>query len=67
MLAALGLDERDESAYRALVSAGAADVPGLARRLTLAEPDTERAELAGVSTRMQLGWHAYERGWVTRN
>ncbi|MEU6199693.1 helix-turn-helix domain-containing protein [Streptomyces sp. NPDC047061] len=43
MLAALGLDERDESAYRALVSAGAADVPGLARRLTLAEPDTERA------------------------
>ncbi|MFK0153269.1 helix-turn-helix domain-containing protein [Streptomyces sp. NPDC090493] len=43
MLAALGLDERDESAYRALMSAGAADVPGLARRLTLAEPDTERA------------------------
>ncbi|MER7186995.1 helix-turn-helix transcriptional regulator, partial [Streptomyces hyaluromycini] len=33
MLAALGLDERDEAAYRALVSAGAADVPGLARRL----------------------------------
>jgi hypothetical protein len=23
-------------------------------------------ELAGVTTRLQLGWHAYERGWVTR-
>ncbi|MFF3942479.1 helix-turn-helix transcriptional regulator [Streptomyces phaeofaciens] len=23
-------------------------------------------ELAGVSTRLQLGWHAYERGWVAR-
>lgn len=43
MLAALGLDERDESAYRTLISVGAADVPDLARRLTLAEPDTERA------------------------
>ncbi|MEU9158140.1 helix-turn-helix domain-containing protein [Streptomyces sp. NPDC048417] len=43
MLTALGLDERDESAYRTLVSVGAAEVPDLARRLTLAEPDTERA------------------------
>ncbi|WP_329155050.1 helix-turn-helix transcriptional regulator [Streptomyces anulatus] len=24
------------------------------------------AELAGVTTRMQLGWHAYEQGWVKR-
>jgi sugar-specific transcriptional regulator TrmB len=23
-------------------------------------------ELAGATTRLQLGWHAYERGWVTR-
>ncbi|AYN38756.1 helix-turn-helix transcriptional regulator [Streptomyces dangxiongensis] len=23
-------------------------------------------ELAGVTTRLQLGWHAWERGWVTR-
>jgi sugar-specific transcriptional regulator TrmB len=23
-------------------------------------------ELAGVATRLQLGWHAYERGWVAR-
>ncbi|MER6121261.1 helix-turn-helix domain-containing protein [Streptomyces sp. NPDC001795] len=43
MLAAIGLDETHESAYRALVSVGAADVPDLARRLTLGEHDTERA------------------------
>ncbi|WP_329333235.1 helix-turn-helix transcriptional regulator [Streptomyces sp. NBC_00663] len=43
MLGVLGLDETHESAYRALVSVGAADVPDLARRLTLAEHDTERA------------------------
>ncbi|WP_445526033.1 helix-turn-helix transcriptional regulator [Streptomyces cyslabdanicus] len=24
-------------------------------------------ELTGVSTRLQLGWHAYERGWVARD
>jgi hypothetical protein len=23
-------------------------------------------ELAGVTTRLQLGWHAHERGWVSR-
>ncbi|MEV6838272.1 helix-turn-helix domain-containing protein [Streptomyces sp. NPDC051133] len=43
MLAAIGLDETHEAAYRALVSAGAADVSDLARHLTLAEQDTERA------------------------
>ena len=43
MLGAIGLDETHESAYRALVSVGAADVPDLARRLTLCEYDTERA------------------------
>ncbi|MEV1065071.1 helix-turn-helix domain-containing protein [Streptomyces sp. NPDC050263] len=43
MLGAIGLDETHESAYRALVSVGAADVPDLARRLTLGENDTERA------------------------
>ncbi|GGL81947.1 hypothetical protein GCM10010129_27190 [Streptomyces fumigatiscleroticus] len=43
MLGVLGLDETHESAYRALVSVGAADVPDLARRLTLGERDTERA------------------------
>ncbi|MCS0602096.1 helix-turn-helix transcriptional regulator [Streptomyces sp. LP11] len=43
MLAAIGLDETHEAAYRALVSVGAAEVADLARRLTLAEQDTERA------------------------
>ncbi|MFD9396345.1 helix-turn-helix domain-containing protein [Streptomyces sp. NPDC060000] len=43
MLKAIGLDETHESAYRALVAVGAADVPDLARRLTLGEHDTERA------------------------
>jgi len=43
MLGVLGLDETHESAYRALVSVGAADVPDLARRLALGEYDTERA------------------------
>ncbi|MER5195244.1 helix-turn-helix domain-containing protein [Streptomyces sp. NPDC002755] len=43
MLGAIGLDEKHESAYRALVSVGAADVPDLARRLALGEHDTERA------------------------
>jgi sugar-specific transcriptional regulator TrmB len=42
-LTAIGLDETHESAYRALVSVGAADVPDLARRLTLGEHDTEHA------------------------
>ncbi len=43
MLAAIGLDEAHESAYRALVAVGAADVPDLARRLALGEYVTERA------------------------
>jgi sugar-specific transcriptional regulator TrmB len=43
MLAAIGLDEAHESAYRALVAVGAADVPDLARRLALGEYDTEHA------------------------
>ncbi|MEU6223611.1 helix-turn-helix domain-containing protein [Streptomyces sp. NPDC047042] len=43
MLSAIGLDEAHESAYRALLAAGAADVPELARRLALGEYVTERA------------------------
>ncbi|MFJ5261850.1 helix-turn-helix transcriptional regulator [Streptomyces sp. NPDC088387] len=43
MLTAVGLDETHESAYRALVAVGAADVPDLARRLARGERDTERA------------------------
>lgn len=43
MLGAIGLDERQESAYRALVAVGAAEVSDLAHRLALPERDTERA------------------------
>ncbi|MFI2432886.1 helix-turn-helix domain-containing protein [Streptomyces sp. NPDC018693] len=43
MLGAIGLDETQEAAYRALVSVGACDVRDLACRLSLGEQDTERA------------------------
>ncbi|MFB7936519.1 helix-turn-helix domain-containing protein [Streptomyces sp. NPDC056049] len=43
MLGAIGLDERQESAYRALIALGAAEVTDLAHRLSLPEHDTERA------------------------
>ncbi|MFJ9059422.1 helix-turn-helix transcriptional regulator [Streptomyces sp. NBC_00111] len=43
MLSAIGLDERQEAAYRALVAAGAAELADLARRLALPEADAERA------------------------
>ncbi|WP_030760376.1 helix-turn-helix domain-containing protein [Streptomyces griseus] len=43
MLGAIGLDERQESAYRALIALGAAEVTDLAHRLSLPEQDTERA------------------------
>ncbi|GGQ00939.1 helix-turn-helix domain-containing protein [Streptomyces roseolilacinus] len=42
MLGAIGLDERQESAYRALVALGAAEVADLAHRLALPERETER-------------------------
>ncbi|MFE9413515.1 helix-turn-helix domain-containing protein [Streptomyces sp. NPDC006704] len=43
MLGAIGLDETQESVYRALVAVGAAEVSDLAHRLTLPESETERA------------------------
>ncbi|MFC9945491.1 helix-turn-helix domain-containing protein [Streptomyces pratensis] len=43
MLSAIGLDERQEAAYRALVAAGAAELSDLARRLCVPEADAERA------------------------
>ncbi|MET9468710.1 helix-turn-helix domain-containing protein [Streptomyces sp. NPDC006544] len=43
MLGAIGLDEGQESAYRALVALGAAEIPDLAHRLTLPLQQTERA------------------------
>ncbi|MEU9331575.1 helix-turn-helix transcriptional regulator [Streptomyces sp. NPDC048290] len=42
MLAAIGLDDTHEAAYRTLVAVGAADVPDLARRLRLAEREAEQ-------------------------
>ncbi|MFD7746844.1 helix-turn-helix domain-containing protein [Streptomyces sp. NPDC059698] len=42
MLGALGLDERQEAAYRALVATGAAELADLAHRLALPEADAER-------------------------
>lgn len=42
LLGAIGLDEGQEAAYRALVALGAAEVPDLAHRLTLPVPQTER-------------------------
>lgn len=42
VLGAIGLDEGQESAYRALVALGAAEAADLARRLTLPVPQTER-------------------------
>lgn len=43
VLGAVGLDEAEEAAYRALVGLGAADVGDLARRLGLAVEDVMRA------------------------
>jgi sugar-specific transcriptional regulator TrmB len=43
VLGAIGLDERQEAAYRALVALGAAEVVGLAHRLAFPEADVERA------------------------
>ncbi len=43
LLSAIGLDEGQESAYRALVALGAAEIPDLAHRLALPVPQTERA------------------------
>ncbi|MDG4863977.1 helix-turn-helix domain-containing protein, partial [Streptomyces sp. T-3] len=43
MLGAIGLDEVQETAYRTLVSLGAADVGDLAHRLGFGEGDAERA------------------------
>lgn len=70
MLGAIGLDERQESAYRALVALGAAEVTDLAHRLALPERDTERAlrrlesqGLAAQSSARIGRWVAAPPGW----
>ncbi|WP_415948984.1 helix-turn-helix domain-containing protein [Streptomyces sp. KLOTTS4A1] len=69
MLGAIGLDEMQEAAYRALVTLGAADAADLAARLGLKETDTERAlrrlehhGLAAQSTSRQGRWVAAPPG-----
>ncbi|OII65423.1 hypothetical protein BJP40_16810 [Streptomyces sp. CC53] len=64
MLGAIGLDERGEAAYRALVVLGGAGVADLAHRLGLPEPETERTlvrlEAHGLAARS-----SYRQGrWV---
>jgi DNA-binding NarL/FixJ family response regulator len=54
----------------ALLLAGLTDA-SVAKQLDLGLRTVQRRvrrlmELAGVTTRLQLGWHAHERGWVTR-
>ncbi|MFD3513775.1 helix-turn-helix domain-containing protein [Streptomyces sp. NPDC058657] len=61
-----GLDLRILS----LLLAGLTDA-SVAKQLELGLRTVQRRvkrlmEVAGVSTRLQLGWHAYERGWVER-
>ncbi|MCX4547355.1 helix-turn-helix transcriptional regulator [Streptomyces sp. NBC_01387] len=54
-----------------LLLAGMTDV-SVAKQLELGLRTVQRRvkrlmELTGVTTRLQLGWHAYEKGWVTRD
>ncbi|SDO52406.1 helix-turn-helix domain-containing protein [Actinacidiphila guanduensis] len=57
-------------AILSLLLAGLTDVSA-AKQLDLGLRTVQRRvkrlmEIAGVTTRLQLGWHAYERGWVAR-
>ena len=54
-----------------LLLVGMTDV-SIAKQLDLGLRTVQRRvkrlmDLAGLTTRMQLGWHAYERGWVVRD
>ncbi|GAA1365841.1 LuxR C-terminal-related transcriptional regulator [Streptomyces beijiangensis] len=64
MLKVVGLDEGRESAYRALVVLGSADVPDLARRLALSEADTEHALRGLERQRLAARTSARSRRWV---
>ncbi|MFC0599129.1 helix-turn-helix domain-containing protein [Streptomyces palmae] len=66
----LGPDATD-LAILSLLLAGLTDA-STARQLDLGLRTVQRRvkrlmELVGVTTRLQLGWHAYERGWVSRS
>ncbi len=64
VLAAIGLDERQEAAYRTLVALGAADVADLAHRLGLPEADTERVLRRLESRGLAAGSSARAGRWV---
>jgi len=54
-----------------LLLAGITDV-SVAKHLGLGQRTVQRRvkglmEITGATTRLQLGWHAYEKGWVARN
>ncbi|MBT2454678.1 helix-turn-helix domain-containing protein [Streptomyces sp. ISL-86] len=64
-----GPDETDLEIL-SLLLAGMTDA-SVAKHLELGLRTVQRRvkglmELVGVTTRLQLGWHAYERGWVAR-
>ena len=64
-----GPDETDLQVL-SLLLAGLTDA-SVAKQLDLGLRTVQRRvkglmELAGVTTRLQLGWHARDRGWVTR-
>ncbi|MFZ3560597.1 winged helix-turn-helix transcriptional regulator [Streptomyces sp. BH055] len=68
-VAAEGPDDLDLEIL-SLLLAGLTDA-SVAKQLDLGLRTVQRRvkrlmELAGVTTRLQLGWHAYERGWVAR-
>lgn len=68
--AAAGPDETDLEVL-SLLLAGMTDA-SVAKQLDLGLRTVQRRvkglmELAGVTTRLQLGWHAYEKGWVARD
>jgi sugar-specific transcriptional regulator TrmB len=68
-----GLPEPDVTDLRvlSLLLAGLTDA-SVAKQLDLGLRTVQRRvkglmEMSGVTTRLQLGWHAYERGWVARS
>ncbi|WP_225845953.1 LuxR family transcriptional regulator [Streptomyces sp. HPF1205] len=64
------LPDRTDLQILSLLLAGLTD-SSAAKQLGLGLRTVQRRvkrlmEIAGVTTRLQLGWHAYERGWVAR-
>lgn len=62
--------DRTDLQILSLLLAGLTD-SSVAKQLDLGLRTVQRRvkrlmEIAGVTTRLQLGWHAYERGWVAR-